>query len=335
MVEPKQSYNNEEITLECDLIVNNIKILSINQQFAKFEVECVYTTAIELSKNIMYSNNKEQGQISPYKIIGDVLNRVDCSFDNNYTDTSQRIDLITSQNTRIKNIIDYCLELGVSKNDPPTYFLTRILDNVCMLYNQLSTNDYIIDICNDNLVFLTEGTGKTNNDMGRFIDKLISDMPMGGLNSMKLLSTYKFNEFNHNTRTWSQTVYNGNMISNLLNDFGDISESYINDIMAPRNLLDYNNLVKSYPNFSQHKMYNTFRELELRTKNIEFFITGNLSREVGQIINLIVEKKELQPELNGAWTIYSCIHTWEDNMYMNDITCYRTLSQKPDIKNYE
>lgn len=330
MVEPKQTYNEEEITLDCSLIVNDIKIISINQQFATFEIYCTYVTDIELSKNIMYSNNKEQGKISPYTIIEDVVSQLNCEFDYNYVDTSQRIDFITSQNMTVKHIIDYCLEMGVSKKDPPTYFLTRILDNTCMLFNQYSTNDYILDICNDNLVFLTEGNGETNNDLGRYVDKLIGNMPNGGINNMKLLSTYKFNEFDHNKRKWSQIIYNGKMISSLLNNINNNS-GVITEITAPVNLQDYDHLVKSYPNFSQHNMYYTFRDLEVGTKNIQFFIFGNLSREAGQTIILKTQKEQLRPELNGIWTIYSCVHKWEDTMYTNDITCYRTITQKPIV----
>lgn len=50
-------------------------------------------------------------------------------FDNNYVDTSKTIDLITSQTMNAKDIIDYCLRQGVSEKDPPTYFITRLLDS--------------------------------------------------------------------------------------------------------------------------------------------------------------------------------------------------------------
>ena len=174
------------------------------------------------------------------------------------------------------------------------------------------------------------GNNKTDNSLGRFIDDVIGNMPNGGINNMNLLSTYKFNEFDHNKRKWSQTVYNGKMLSNLLNSIDDNS-AYLTSITAPVNTTDYNQLVKSQPNFSQHKMYSIFRDLELRTKNISFFIFGNLSRDVGQLININVEKDSLKPYLGGPWYIYSCVHIWEDDTYMNDITCYRTIQSKPVV----
>lgn len=50
-------------------------------------------------------------------------------FDTQYVDTSNRIDFISSQTMNAMDIIDYCLRMGVSEKDPPSYFLTRILDS--------------------------------------------------------------------------------------------------------------------------------------------------------------------------------------------------------------
>lgn len=329
MIEPLQTYNTEQVELDITMIVNDIKILSIDQQLVKFEVQCTHVHDMELSKNIIYSNNKEQGQISPYKVISDVVNQTDCYLDEDYVDTSQRIDFITSQSMMVKDVIRYCLEKGVSHKDPPTYFFTRLLDQDCVLFNMFSDYHWMNQVCNDPLVFLTNGNDSTDNSMGRFIDSVISNMPNGGINSMKLLSTYQFNEYDHNKRLWTQKIYNGKMLSKLLNSIEEIDPNILNNIMAPVGTTDYNHLVKNFPNFSQHKIYNTFRDLELLTKNISFLVFGNLSRDCGQLINLKVEKEELKPQLAGSWTIYSCVHIWEDVTYMNDITCYRTVQLKP------
>ena len=155
---------------------------------------------------------------------------------------------------------------------------------------------------------------------------------MDGIKNMELLSTRDFQDFDHNKRKWTSTIYTTKEIYQLLTKIEKTNPAYINSIMAPIDSTDYNKLWKSYSNFSHHKMYNVFRNLELGTKNISFFIFGNLSRDVGQVVNIQAEKTELQPDINGPWQIYSCIHTWEDNTYLNDITCYRSFAMKPIVK---
>ena len=161
MVEPLQTYSTERAQLDCSMIVNNIQILSINSQTVKFEIQCSHYYDIDLSKNIIYSNNKEQGKLSPYTIISNVMNFTDCLFNENWDQTSQRIDFITSQNMRVKDVITYCLEMGVSAKDPPSYFLTRLLADECLLYNMnadiQSQYPWIYQPFNDALVFLTNG----------------------------------------------------------------------------------------------------------------------------------------------------------------------------------
>lgn len=149
---------------------------------------------------------------------------------------------------------------------------------------------------------------------------------------MKLLSTHKFNDFDHNTRKWAQTIYNRNMISNLICQIDSSNETYLTNLMFPLDVTDYNNLIQSFPNFSQHQMYTTFRNIELTTKNISFVLVGSLQRDAGQIIYLKTENTNLKPELNGIWAIYGCIHTWDNGIYTNDITCYKTIQQTAIMK---
>ena len=111
---------------------------------------------INLKKNITYATNKENGPISPYKIISDVVTKSGCDFDNNYVDTSQRINFITAQNMNVNDTIEYCLDLGVSKKDPPMYFMTRLRDNKCMLMNLSTSNKNLIMDSNAYLIIQTK-----------------------------------------------------------------------------------------------------------------------------------------------------------------------------------
>lgn len=74
--------------------------------------------------------------------------KIQFEFDSEYIDTSQRIDFISSQNMNAMDIIDYCLRMGVSEKDPPTYFLTRFSDNKSMLFNMKSQSQHLLNIVN-------------------------------------------------------------------------------------------------------------------------------------------------------------------------------------------
>ena len=114
-----------------------------------------------MKKNITYATNKENGPVSPYKIISDVVTKSGCDFDNNYLDTSQRIDFITAQNMNVNETIQYCLNLGVSEKDAPMYFMTKLLTNKCALMNLSAPFEYLLPTANQYLVIPSK-TKKAN-----------------------------------------------------------------------------------------------------------------------------------------------------------------------------
>lgn len=129
LVEPVQADKSEPTTLVKTFIVNNIRQDTQNREYISYEIEGQDLHMSDLIKNVNYSNDKTQGKLSPYKIISDIANRIGYTFDDEYVDTSKKIDLITSQTMNAMDIIDYCLRMGVSEKDPPTYFITRLLDS--------------------------------------------------------------------------------------------------------------------------------------------------------------------------------------------------------------
>lgn len=129
LIEPMHIDAKESTKLIKTFIINNIKQNTQNREYIMYEIEGQDLHITDLIKNVNYSNDKTQGKLSPYNIIADIANRIGYIFDTYFVDTSKRIDLITSQTMNAMDIIDYCLRMGVSEKDPPTYFITRLLDS--------------------------------------------------------------------------------------------------------------------------------------------------------------------------------------------------------------
>lgn len=176
ITEPQQYKNIPQNILKSSYLINNIQIELINENHALLSLEGTHINFINLKKNISYATNKEIGPVSPYKIISDVVTKSGCDFDNNYVDTSQRINFITAQNMNVNETIQYCLNLGISEKDPPMYFITRILDNKCMLYNLCTSSDYLICEANKFLSIPTKEK-KGNTDIANYVSHIETETP--------------------------------------------------------------------------------------------------------------------------------------------------------------
>jgi hypothetical protein len=81
MQEPSQTTedNNKNIelkTLEKVFIINNIKQVDQTREFVRYEFEGEDFAIQSLYLNVNYANDKTAGQVSPYKIITDIMNKI-------------------------------------------------------------------------------------------------------------------------------------------------------------------------------------------------------------------------------------------------------------------
>jgi hypothetical protein len=308
-------------------IVNNVKLVSKNEEMNTYEFNGILNNNLTLIKNFNYATNKETGPVSPYRIISDILNAANYPLNRNYTDTSQKIDFITSQNMTIEDSIRYCLNLGVSKNDPPTYFVHNLIKNEAQLINQCSRLETIYNPYNNKLGIYTK-EGIDNQNLATAVTDISTEAPNGGLLNLQGLSTYEFNNYDHNKRQWKKYVYSSSLMKQTLANITGNEKIYTR-IFTPTSMVDEAKLKQSYPNFTYNKMYNILRNLEFCSDTVQFLIFGNLTRDAGQVLSLDVKTDKLYSNLNGLWWIYQCVHKWEDKTYTNDITCYRTMNMKP------
>lgn len=309
-------------------IINNVNIVSKQDETIIYEFIGELNNKTTLIKNYNYATNKETGKVSPYKIITDILQASNYPFDSNYTDTSQKIDFITSQNMTIEDSINYCLNLGVSKEDPPTYFVHNMLKGKAQLINQKSNTSSLVNAANV-LSFYNKEDGAKNPNLATLITDIVSESPYGGLKNLQNLSTYEFNNYDHNKRQWKKYTYSGNLMSKTLANIQGEAGKDIENVFSPNELIDFTKLKQSYPNYRYDKMYDILKQLELGTDSIQFFVFGDLTRDAGQIVVLNTDNEKLYSNLNGVWLIYQVMHKWEDKTYTNDITCYRTMNMKP------
>lgn len=164
-------------------ILSNTAIVSQTKDFIEYKFTCKQMNIINLLKNINYSTNKEtlSGQESPYKIIMNINNKIQNLFDNQYIETSRKIHFISSQNSSALDIIDYCLKMGVSEKDLPSYFFTRIADKKSMIFNQLSIINNLNKFINPTNINLTVQTNHNDNNqiLGDFTTDIMSNSSLG------------------------------------------------------------------------------------------------------------------------------------------------------------
>ena len=121
-------------------LINDIEIISQSKDFIMYKLHCVAESEINLIKNINYATNKDNGPMSPYKIISDICNKSHILFDTRYVDTAAKIDFISSPKMCVKEMIDYCLQLGITEKNPPSYFFSNLLTGKYIIYNNESIN---------------------------------------------------------------------------------------------------------------------------------------------------------------------------------------------------
>lgn len=178
MIQPKKDFEEKSFELSCKFILNDMKILDQSRDTISYNFIGTHINSIQLIKNINYANNKEQGKISPYQIIFNLLNLLNYPANNNYIDTTKKIDFISSQSMTVKDMINYCLHMGVSDYDPPTYFIHKLLDNTAMLINQKTDFNLLLNTYNMSLQIFTD-KGVEESDMAFQANNLISNINTG------------------------------------------------------------------------------------------------------------------------------------------------------------
>jgi hypothetical protein len=229
------------------------------------------------SLNVCVTHDKAE-LVSPYDMITAAMTKAQLMFDSDYTDTERKISFISPQSWTVKDIISYCLEKAVTKKTPPSYFFTRLHDGISMLWNQFTKSLTVANIFNLNLKVVTNDIS-TNNilTLTNTVSDISSNTLQGGANNLRLLSTRIFNHFNHDKREWTQTIYNNNDMINLIQSLSNEKNKILHEVFF--NIEDIgkvplfkNELKLSYPNWSEHKIYNILRNLELCSDNIRFTV---------------------------------------------------------------
>lgn len=103
----------DKIEYSGEFILTDFELKVKEQDFSVYVLTFKQIDILKLLKNVNYSTNKETltGQESPYKIIKDINGIIGNSFDQQYVDTTRRIDFISSQNSSALEIINYCLKM--------------------------------------------------------------------------------------------------------------------------------------------------------------------------------------------------------------------------------
>lgn len=272
----KDSNHNEpfDVKLNTMYVINNIKTLTIGKHEIIYEFFAEQLNVLNFIKNINYATNKKTIGESPYKIIQDICNKADIVVDSEYSDTDIKINFITSQNMTVIDSIDYCLKMGVfSKSKPPSYFYSRLLDQTSVIFNQDISAKKIIFPIN---MLMMNGLYSSAAPMGNFIQNVSFITEENQSQNLKNFGTKSFHDFDHNTRTWSQTTYSSD---NILKTVAKITDNNLIESSVWGKQFFSPQYINNFSNYSHYKLYNSLRTIELCSVNLRFDCFGNLNRD--------------------------------------------------------
>jgi hypothetical protein len=312
-------------------IINNVKIIYQRESGILYEFSGVQRNDLFLSLNVNVTHDKAE-LVSPYDMITAALSKAELMFDPDYTNTDKRISFISPQSWSVKDIVNYCLEVAVTKKTPPSYFFTRLHDKTCMLWNQFTKSKIAQNVWNRTLKVVTKNISVDHNpNKNEIISDIQTNVALGGSDNLRLLSTRVFNHFNHDKREWTQTIYSNKDMIGLVELIKNNPKTQYKDVFLNIDEIGYkifkNELRQDYPSWHEHKIYNILRNLEICSENIQFKVAGQLSRDCGQALLLSVTDESLKNKFDGIWVIYSCAHIFDGSSYYNEIVCYRTMNK--------
>lgn len=321
----------EEVVLNSMFIINDFKIMHQEKNNMIIQLEGVEFNILRLLRNINYANDKSQGPLSPFNIIKKVLGIINYSVNSEsfpYTDSS--INFINAQNMTAKDIIEYCLERAITptKAPLPIYFYTSLLDSKGTLLNPYNKNN-IAKLEYYNTLSIKSVKDTEGATVNTTIDKINTNVSNKG--DIQLYSTRVFNNYNHLERKWTQTTFPNVQFLNKLSDISfnkNLQHKYQFDPKVESEKKYLNDLINIYPNFSEYKIYNVMRNIQICSNDITFIVRGHLKRDCGQPIMLYSDDDLKRPLLVGVWFVYRCSHIFENLTYTNQLACFRTIGLK-------
>ena len=333
---PNDKYWDKENLLNLELLfdINKVETLFKKNNNTMYRFHTLHHNKTFLSKTVNYatiknlkdtSNTKE----SPLIIINKLLSKVGYPIDQIVNDTTQRINFISSQTMTVEDCIDHLLRKAVSINDPPTYFVHNLKSGRAMLINNKTLEDRLYNPSNDLNVYGNTDSKNLNFDLLSQISDLTNHSFNAGILSERYLSQFKFRQFDQNTRRWNVVTFDYNKINNLFNRQILRNSKNYESVFTIKGKIDVDDISYDFPVHNEQKMYGFLRQLQLGVNSISFDVTGNVTRDAGQYINLNCSNESQIPKYEGLWNIYSCKHIWSDKSYTNSIACYRTYHKKP------
>ncbi len=308
------------------VLITNSKIVDFNPKYSVYELHCEHSIVNLLNRHINYATSKELSDISPYQIITNVLNKVGFEVDEDkIAKTTQQIQFITSQDLTVKDIIQYCLAAGVSKNDKPAFFYFNNILNRPYVWNEdLDMKDENRYDANRNLGIMTSDGGdiKSSDLMVRDVVHSNSNPTTMFIQDSGLDITWNFDQ---TTRTWSQNIIIPNKIKENLSNVTKEEEDKAKSNFHVYSYNDY--YIRHYhPNYDFLNLYSKYRDLYLGTNSLEIMVRGSIIREVGQTVELCCNDDNAMPLLGGIWRMYKVMHIFQANTYTNSLVLFRTKS---------
>lgn len=327
------SHNSEDksFNIKHTFVVDDISIASNSLQQIYYKITGSSITSINLKSKIDYSTNKKI--LSATKICKDLLTIVGYPIEPvNEPDSTNKLQYITPVNYSVLDNLNYLLHYASNDATGIYYLIYNLIkqQGKVVSINQLFTNSNLTNLFNYNNFIIPSKSGI--NDQYTTIYDVKYNNFIKGSNTYDIAGKVTFNNFDYINRRWSQDVYNFNRINSSLpklpNNYG-----YRSVYKNKPNIVGGNRFNTEQSNISFPELFKKLDKLYKYYSDIQFNCFGNISRDIGQVIQVNAYDKMVNSKYGGFYMIARIYHTFIKDNYTCNVTAMRTMEQKPEIIN--
>jgi len=318
----KKNKKTETVTIAHDFILSNVTTVNKKADSTVYKLTCISFYNTYRDGNIIYSSKNVK---SSTQIVEEMLEAGKYPYDQlpDLTQSNKMLKYIAPVNAGLGDCIDEILSYTSTVGSGLYYVIHNISKNkaqlVCVndVYSQkrIGSTNYVMIPTKDDFA-----------DFERSLMDLDSNNYIPGEEVYNLTKPMTFNNFNYLERSWSKDKYNYNNYKDInckLSGKGsDLYQKIYKDV--PKIVT---NTMKFSSNFEPLR----YKELRSRMNKLTFFsdvvqfkCTGNIKREVGELIAITCSNENLGNRYGGVWFIVRIYHKFEGGSYYNEIIAVRS-----------
>ena len=313
-----------------EFVITNIDMVNRNSEQSIFRISFV---SLEWYKFNNYMNYSSEGEKPILEILQNIVKAGELDLEPN-AETKQvnrSQFFITPTSFNLLDSIRYLLSLAIDSDNGFYFFTHNHIDNrykiqsLKQLYSNIKTARQDV-VKTQNIAILPSPFYLPTGIIGRQCIHEIEELNVNGADvNTELLKPFVFETYDYINRKFSPVNINFN---NLVGTMPDAQgKSFRNNLNPPlRQLSEISNF-----NYQREKdpinsfdYYFSLTKLFMWTKVIEFKMFGDMERQAGDIVQIVVpEADEFHEKLGGYWYILRVSHEFDKKTYYNYIQACR------------